>query len=248
MVWSDKLDKLRRKLFKYRLKKEYRKKFRVILLSVLAIIVALILYSPISNSIDAMMHPNSYGRIKVDWYRDYNSEHLFYARRNGISPFNSTTEFHEGINKLLSEDKLVKISSNRYYIVKRLSHSHPYLTPETAQLLEDIGKRFRKKLDENNMGDYAFNITSLLRTKESQKNLIRSNVNASSNTSHLYGTTFDIAYNCVARRPFLWINVDAYDARAIKLLSEAIGELRRERRCVVVTERIEKCFHITVIQ
>jgi hypothetical protein len=128
-----------------------------------------------------------------------------------------------------------------------LSHSHPYLTPEAAQLLEDIGKRFRKKLDENDMGNYAYHISSLLRTKESQKNLSRSNVNAASNTSHLYGTSFDIPYRSVVKKPFPWIKVEVYDAKAIKLLSEAIGELRRERRCVVVTERIEKCFHITVL-
>jgi hypothetical protein len=248
MVWSETLDKLKRRLFKYRLKKEYRKKFRVILLSLIIVIAAMILYSPISNGIDSLLYPNSYGKVKVDWYRDYNGVHLMYARRNGISPFNSTSDFHEGINKLVREDKLVRISSNKYYVVKRLSHSHPYLTPEAAQLLEDIGKRFRKKLDENRMGNYAYHITSLLRTKESQKNLSRSNVNAASNTSHLYGTTFDIAYRSLAKRPFPLIRVEVYDAKAIKLLSEVIGELRRERRCVVVTERIEKCFHITVIQ
>jgi transcriptional regulatory protein LevR len=129
-----------------------------------------------------------------------------------------------------------------------LSHSHPYLTPKAAQLLEDIGKRYRKKLDENGMGNYAYHITSLLRTKESQKSLSRSNMNASSNTSHLYGTTFDIAYRSVSKKPLPFINVEVSDAKAIRLLSETIGELRRERRCVVVTERIEKCFHITVIQ
>jgi hypothetical protein len=248
MVWSDALDRLKRKLFKYRLKKEYRKKFRVILLSVLIIFVAMLIYGPISRGIDSLLHPNSYGKVKVDWYHDYNSVHLRYAKRSGFAPFNSTSAFRDGLKKLLREDKLVKISSNKYYVVKRLSHSHPYLTPEAAQLLEDIGKRFRKKLDENGMGNYAYHITSLLRTKESQKSLSRSNTNASSNTSHLYGTTFDIAYRSVAKRPLPWMTVEVYDAKAIKLLSEAIGELRRERRCVVVTERIEKCFHITVIQ
>jgi hypothetical protein len=148
----------------------------------------------------------------------------------------------------MGDDRLERISSNKYYIVKRLSHSHPYLTPKAARLLEDIGKRFRKKLDENGMANYAYHISSLLRTNESQKNLSRSNVNAASNTSHLYGTTFDIAYNSVVKKPLPWVKVEVYDPRAIKLLSEAIGELRRERRCVVVTERIEKCFHITVVQ
>jgi len=248
MDWSDTLDRLKRKLFKYRLKKEYRKKFRVIIFSLLALIVVMFLYSPVSRGIGSMLHPNSYGKIKVDRYRDYNSVHLMYAKRSGFAPFKSTSAFHDGLKDLLKEDKLVKITSNKYYIVKRLSHSHPYLTPKAAQLLEDIGKRYRKKLEENGMGNYAYHITSLLRTKESQKNLSRSNMNASSNTSHLYGTTFDIAYRSVSKRPLPWIKVEVYDAKAIKLLSEAIGELRRERRCVVVTERIEKCFHITVIQ
>lgn len=248
MVWSDELDNIRRKIFKYRLKKEYRKKFKVISLSFLAFLLLLILWGPVSDGIYSITHANSYGKIKVDRYRDYNSTHLFYARRNGITPFKSTSDFREGIDELVSEDRLVKISTNKYYVVKYLSHSHPYLTPSAARLLEDIGKRFRKKLDENGLPNYAYNITSVLRTKESQKNLRRSNGNASSNTSHLYGTTVDIAYNCLTKRPFLWVKVDAYDAKAIKLLSESIGELRREGRCVVVTERIEKCFHITVIQ
>ena len=248
MVWAEALDRLRSKLFKYRLKKEYRKKFRIILLSLLAIIALAVLYFPVSSRIDSILHPNSYGKIKVDWYRDYNDVHLMYARRNGISPFKSTIEFHDGIDNLVRDDRLVKISSNKYYVVKGLSHSHPYLTPGAAQLLEDIGKRFRKKLDENGMGNYAYHVSSLLRTKESQKNLSRMNVNAASNTSHLYGTTFDIAYNSVVKEPLPWIKIEVFDAKAIGLLSESIGELRRERRCVVVTERIEKCFHITVVQ
>jgi len=248
MVSSENLNNIKKKLFRYRLKKEYRIKFRAILIFFCIVIAIMLLYAPVSRTIDSALHPDSFGKIKVDWYRDYNSIHLKYAKRNGIIPFKSTSAFREDIDELVSNGKLEKINSNKYYIVKYLSHSHPYLTPAAAQLLEDIGKRFRKKLDENNMGYYAFNITSLLRTKESQKSLIRSNVNASSNTSHCYGTTFDIAYNCVSKKPFLWINVDTYDSKAIKLLSEAIGELRRERRCVVVTERIEKCFHVTVIQ
>jgi hypothetical protein len=40
--------------------------------------------------------------------------------------------------------------------------------------------------------------------------------------------------------------LEVADGPAIKLLSETIGELRKEKRCVVVTERQERCFHITV--
>jgi hypothetical protein len=248
MILSDKLEEIRRKIFKYRLKKQYRKPFRYILYSIAAIILISILYSPISNAINSIFEPDYYGKIKVDWFRDYNDEHLMWARRNGISPFKTTKDFREGIDDMVDSHRLKKISSNKYYVIKSLSHSHPYLTPRTANLLEDIGKRFRKKLDDNGMNKYSYEITSLLRTKESQRSLSRLNVNAASNTSHMYGTTFDISYGSVVKRPLPWMKVEVADAKAIKLLSETLSEFRREGRCVVVTERIEKCFHVTIAQ
>jgi hypothetical protein len=248
MIWSDKLEEFKSKYFKYRLKKQYRKPFRYIFFSIVAIIIFSILYSPVTNGLNSLFQSSSSGRIKVDQYRDYNDVHLRWARHNGVSPFKTTWEFHEGIREMVKSDRLEKISSNKYYVVKSLSHSHPYLTPRAAKLLEDLGKRFRKKLDDNGIINYSYEITSLLRTKESQKNLSRTNGNATNNTSHMYGTTFDISYGSVVKRPLPWMKVEVADAKAIKLLSEAIGELRREGRCVVVTERIEKCFHITVVQ
>jgi hypothetical protein len=247
MILPNKLEAIKRKFFKYRLKQQYRKPFRYILYSIAAILLFSILYSPISNGINSLLQPHSTGKIKVDWYRDYNNTHLRWAKRNGITPFKTTQAFHSGVKELTRDRRLKRISANKYYTVKSLSHSHPYLTPKTADLLEDIGKRFRHKLDQHGMGNYSYQISSLLRTKESQKNLSRSNVNAASTTSHLYGTTFDIAYRSVIKRPLPWMKVEVSDAKAIKLLSETIGELRREGRCVVVTERIEKCFHITAV-
>lgn len=244
--WSDNIEQLRKKFFKYRLKPQYRKKFRIFAISAAAILLILCLWSPVADKIHSLTRPESYGRVKVDKYRDLNSLHLKYARRNGISAFKNSAALHKSLPDFLRKDRLVKIKSNKYYIVMHLSHSHPYLTPQAQKLLDDIGKRFHKKLEEKGMGKYKYQISSLLRTKESQKSLSRSNVNASSNTSHLYGTTFDIAYATIVKRPLPWMNIRVQDPKAIKCLSEAIGELRREGRCVVVTERIEKCFHITV--
>ncbi len=244
--WSAKLEQIKRKLFKYRLKPQYRKKFRIGAIIITCLLLILMLWSPVSNKIHSLCRPESYGRIKVDKYRDYNSLHLKYARRNGITAFKNSAAMHKALPHLLKEKKLVKIKKTKYYVIQHLSHSHPYLTPRAENLLNEIGKRFHKKLKENGMGNYKYQISSLLRTKESQKSLSRSNVNASSNTSHLYGTTFDINYSSIVKRPLPFMNVRVQDPKAIKLLSEAIGELRREGKCVVVTERIEKCFHITV--
>lgn len=233
---------------RYRLKKQFRKPFRWIGIGILVLIIASIVYSPIANYYNHLKKPNSYGRIKVDWYKDLNPLHLKYAKENGIKPFKKNKDFNKELEHLLKKDKLVLVKSSRNYQVERLTHSHPYLVPYSKKFLNDLGKRFQKKLSENNMGTYAYQISSLLRTEETQRNLSKSNKNASSNSSHLYGTTFDIAYDSVIKKPLPWMKVQVVDPKAIKLLSEAIGELRAEGRCVVVTERIETCFHITVVK
>jgi hypothetical protein len=242
------LTSLKNILFKYRLKKKFHRPFLIGGIIIASLLILSLLIPPLFNAYDALSNPVASGKIKVNWYKDLNAVHLHYAKRSGIRPFKSSGHFNSKIDEMLEAKRLVKIKSNRYYSVKYLTHSHPYLTPKASNFLDVLGKRYQKKLDENGMGKYLFQISSLLRTNESQKSLSKSNVNASSNTSHLYGLTFDIAYRSVVKKPLPWMKVEVADAKAIKLLSETIGELRREGRCVVVTERIEKCFHITVIR
>jgi hypothetical protein len=208
--------------------------------------VAIFLLPSFINKISGR-NSEAFGRVKVDRYKDFNDKHLSYAKKLGIKPFKSEKEYRQGKDELISAGKLKKISGGNNYIVNKLGHSHPYLVPKAAKLLDDIGKRFSKKLQEKGKGKYYFRVSSLLRTGESQKNLGRSNGNAASNSSHLYGTTFDIAYKNVIKKPWPWIRREVADDSVIKILSESIGELRKEGRCLVVTEYKEKCFHITVM-
>jgi hypothetical protein len=232
-----------------RSKRKLKKKVKIrITLFVVLIISALILYFPIRNKIEDILNPPSVGSVRVDKYRDFNAVHLKYAKQNGVSPFSTNEDFNKGIDDLIDDDKLVKISDNSYYRVCKLTHSHPYLTPKAEDFLEDLGKRFQKKLNEKDMPEYYFQISSLLRTKENQKKLSRSNGNATQNSSHMYGTTFDIPYTTVIKNTFLWKEAELTDGNASELLSEALGELREEGRCVIVTERKEACFHITVVK
>lgn len=236
-----------RKKRKYKLKKGVRNKLLIfVTISIVLIISAIVFsHSAIAEKVMERAEPRVIGTIRVDRYSDLNNTHLKYAKANGIGGFKSDKEFKENIKEYVNEGDLVKIENSDYYVLDKLTHSHPYLTPEAAELLEEIGKRFQNKLDENNLKKRYFEVTSLLRTGESQKRLGRSNTNASSNSSHLYGTTFDITYARVFRKPRLSKDLEVEDGPAIKLLSETIGELRKEKRCVVVTERKERCFHIT---
>ena len=230
---------------KRKLKKKV--KIRLILFSVISLIT-IILYFSIQRKIESILHPAPIGTVSVDRFRDLNAKHVKYAKQGGVSPFNTNDEFEKGIGTLIKDDKLVEIKDNRYYRICALTHSHPYLTPEAKVFLNDLGKLFQKKLDEKDLPNYYFQISSLLRTEENQKKLSRTNGNASSNSSHLYGTTFDIPYFTVVKRTLFWKEAEVTDGRASKLLSEAIGELRKEGRCVAVTERNEACIHITVIK
>ncbi len=233
---------------KYRLKKGVKKKL-LIFGTMLIVVIAVITFYPYRASEEEreeLSEPKIIGMIRVDQYSDLNELHVKFAVKNGIKGFKSDKEFRGNIDNLTAKGDLVKIENNSYYVIDKLTHSHPYLTPQASKLLDDIGKRFQQKLAEQNLRKRYFMITSLLRTGESQRRLSKSNVNASPNTSHLYGTTFDITYAKVFSKRKPDKDFEIADGPAIKLLSEVIGELRKEGRCLVVTERRERCFHITV--
>lgn len=229
-------------------RKKLRKGRVAMALFLVLLVPGIFIYRGISRSIHARMNPKAVGTVRVDKYRDLNDKQLVWAKKHGITPFKSNEAFISQKDELLSDDRLEMISSSGHYIIEKLTHSHPYLVPEAAELLEDISDRFGDKLDDYDRGNYYFLVSSLLRTEESQKSLSRSNTNASQNSTHLYGTTFDIPYSYVIKKPFPWVRRKVAEANVIKLLSETIGELRDEGRCLVVTEKKERCFHITVVK
>lgn len=225
-------------------RKKLKKPFKRVL-AVLALIIALFLAYPGIRSWFDPPDEITTGSTRVHRFSDLNEVHLRFARANGIAPISGQKNLEQNIKKLVSSGKLVRISDSRYYSVNRLSHSHRYLVPRAKKLLDLIGERFQDKLKKNNLNEYQFRITSLLRTRESQKLLSFSNGNAASKSAHLYGTTFDITYKSLSKRT-LWGKKTSRDGTAIRLLSDSILELQQEKRLVVVTERKEACFHITV--
>ena len=228
---------------KRKLKKKVKIKMQVFAILMISVFIV---YFPIKRKINSILHPLPIGTVSVERYKDFNAIHLYHAKINGTKPFKTNLDFEKGIGDLLKQDKLVKIKDNGYYRICDLTHSHPYLTPKTKDFLDDLGKRFHEKLDEKKMPKYYFQISSVLRTKENQSDLSKRNINATTISSHMYGTTFDIPYTTVIKQTLLWNEAEVTDGNASKLLSEALGELRNEDRCVIVTERKEACFHITI--
>ena len=170
-------------------------------------------------------------------FNDSNFLQLEAAQRLGINPIEDLSSAYF-INR-----PIVKVVSNEYYQIDSLRHSMPFLVPEAASLLEDIGKNFIDSLHSRGGDSYKIKVTSLLRTPESVGKLRRVNINATDSSTHQYATTFDISYTnfyCLDETR----QISQGDLK--NLLGEVLRDLREQDRCLVKFERKTGCFHVTV--
>ena len=163
------------------------------------------------------------------------------ATRWGVQPV---------LNRADAEDRkneLVYIQSSPYYHVDKMNRSIPYLVPRAAVLLHDLGRAYYDSLQIKGIPLHQFIITSVLRTKEDVSKLRNYNGNATENSCHLYGTTFDICYNryktvMTAGEPRRMVRNDSLKW----VLSEVLNDFRNNGRCYIKYEVKQGCFHITV--
>lgn len=174
-------------------------------------------------------------------FGDLNDIHLTSAKRIGIRPLESREEA-EGM-----KDKLAHIVSSDFYSVDSLTHSIPYLVPQASALLDTIGANFLDSLTCKGLNPNQIVVTSVLRTQNDVKRLRRRNGNASENSAHFYGTTFDVSYRRFNKvedpdgRPTQDVSADT-----LKLvLAEVLRDLRKADKCYIKYELKQGCFHIT---
>lgn len=144
--------------------------------------------------------------------------------------------------------ELVYVGFSPYYHIDPLYSSIPYLVPRAAELLQDIGSAFFDSLYVKGVPLHRLIVTSVLRTQEDVAKLRRRNGNATENSCHLYGTTFDICYN----RYKTVENPDGPSRRMVRndtlkwVLSEVLRDMRDQKRCFIKYEVKQGCFHMTV--
>ena len=172
-----------------------------------------------------------------DIFCDDNDLQLAAAKKNGIeNVFKLRNDFEHS-------SPLMEINTCALYRINKLTHSMPYLVPSARMLLDDIAILFNSKLHARYPNaDYRIIVTSLLRTEEDIKKLRRRNRNATENSCHRYGTTFDIAYQKYDKIG----NITVSESELKHFLAQALYDLRRQERCYVKYERRQRCFHITV--
>ena len=170
-------------------------------------------------------------------FNDLNDTQMEAARKNGLKQPVTTDEAK-------TNRQLVKIESNRYYDIERLTHSVPYLVPKAAKLLEDMGKAFQDSLFNRGFNrNHRFTVTSVLRTEETVRQLRKTNVNSTENSCHCYGTTFDISY-------FTYSTPNAGKTASVdkmrQILYQVAYDMKKQGRCYVKYEKQQTCLHITV--
>ena len=171
----------------------------------------------------------------VTVFNDSNRYQYAHAERIGIEPLDRLEKAY------YTSRPIVKVESGENFVVDKLDHSVPFLVPEAALLLNDIGAGFRDSLKRRGLGDYRIIVTSVLRTPASVKKLRRINGNATDSSTHKFATTFDITYARFAGADSI------YRSEQLKnLLGRVIYDLRKQGRCLVKYERKSPCFHITV--
>ena len=162
-------------------------------------------------------------------FPDLNDKHLEVAKTVGIRPLEDREEAES------MKEKLTHITDNEFYVVDSLTHSIPYLVPRASALLDTIGSNFLDSLAAKGLNPNQVIVTSVLRTQSDVKRLRRRNGNASANSAHCFGATFDVSWKRFKKvededgRPLQDVGSDT-----LKLvLSEVLRDLRQAEKCYI---------------
>ena len=173
-------------------------------------------------------------------FNDLNNIHIISAIKNGITPLATRAD------TVHQMDRLVRLPDELpLYIQYNITHSIPYLVPSAAKLFIDIAQNFRDSLYNKQMPLHKLYLTSITRTDDDIMSLTKRNINASDNSAHRYGTTFDISWKRFDKVD-LHNTEDISPDRLKLVLAQVLFDLRNEERCYIKHERRQACFHITV--
>ena len=209
---------------------------------------------------------NGLGAREVSELRqDRNAEQIATARRLGLRVSGSGV-----VEQLRRQGRLLALGdSTDYWILRRMEHSTPYLTPDAHAMLVELGRRFHARLDAAGLPRYRMRVTSVLRTPETQGKLRKTNPNASRTVSaHEFGTTLDVSHERFAvpappdsdgtgggsapgeawgMEAEMLEEVGKEHARALQAeLGRAILQMRAEGALRVMIEDRQPVYHMTV--
>jgi len=195
-----------------------------------------------------------------------NDVHVARARTIGTRVTDEATR-----DDLLEAGRLIHLEDSTAHWIVRPRTAPAEVVPEVRVLLTELGARFHAGLAEMGLPPFRIEVTSATRTSARQEALRRTNPNAAAGvSSHEFGTTVDISYAAFAAPaeldPSLFEGVPAslrphaervaqlalesVSARKSRELTAILGEVLREAQAeglvLVIYERQQTVFHLTV--
>jgi len=158
--------------------------------------------------------------------------HLIAGENNGIGLIQDENHF----KNLVETQRLVLVKNGPGYFVDILKHSHPYVTPRSKVILEELGQAFQAVAKDESF----FTVTSVTRTPEQQNSLRKRNRNATAGiSSHSYGVSFDISY-------IRFNGKKGSNRTAQKNLEALLNNFQTANKLFFIKERKQSCYHITI--
>ena len=195
-----------------------------------------------------------------------NDVHVARAQSIGVRVMDETTR-----DALLEAGRLIQLEDSTAHWIVRPRTAPAEVVPEVRELLAELGARFQSRLAEMGLPAYRIEVTSATRTAARQEALRRTNANAAAGvSSHEFGTTVDISYAAFAPpaeldpalfqgvpaslRPYAeriaQLALESVSARKSReltaILAEVLREAQSEGLALVIYERQQTVFHLTV--
>ncbi len=171
-------------------------------------------------------------------FNERNSIHILATKKSSL---HSPIKKEIGIRKFLKNKSLIQLKEGQGYIIDKMPYSYPYLTAKTISFIDELGMEFKTACELSHLPCRPFIITSALRTKETANKLKQINSNAKTESTHLYGCTFDIAWSRFGHG-------NNPDQEMLDILIPCLKNMQNKRKCRIKFERNQACFHITALQ
>lgn len=164
-------------------------------------------------------------------------DYILISEKEGIKPANNLANLKNKINS----GKLIGVESGKSYILDTFYFSYAVLTPSSKTLLDTIGNRFEKALEQTPLKGTKLIVTSMTRTLYTVSRLVKRNRTAVNKSPHLNGNSFDFSFSRFHTNKVISSCEKTFLQETI---SKILLNLKKEKRCWVTFERYEECLHV----
>jgi hypothetical protein len=192
-------------------------------------------------------------------------DHLAAVRRAGLEPGRSDEELPDYMNRgRLVDAQGGDDAAYFYYNVKK---RYRLLTPDAVRGLGELTARFQSTLGRKKpLPPVKIAISSAVRPQQYQADLMARNVNASLETTHAYGASFDIFYDEYfvvlpapapsdragfiiesLNRRFGFLLGAALRRQFQAALAETLMQMQDEGALYAIYEKRQRCYHVTIL-